>query len=129
MASKQKVQYTVESIDVDGDNIPDGDLVTKYVNGKVVSRKFVPLAKLKQVVKEAEAEAKVAEAKTASSSSRTPSGTRMVYKNMPSVDKTDKPVVVAEQTGFGQYLKAGAGTEAGRLITDAIFTGIASLFN
>ena len=39
----KKVQYTIEPIDVDGDGIPDGDLVSKYVNGKLMSRKFVAL--------------------------------------------------------------------------------------
>jgi hypothetical protein len=125
MPKKEKVQYTIEPIDIDGDNIPDGDLVTKYVNGKVVTRKFVPLKKLKKVVKEAAAKI----AKTQGQSQAAPRTPQMVYKNMPAVDQTDKPVMVADQTGFGQYIKAGAGLEAGRMATEAVVSGITSLFS
>lgn len=128
MVKKQKVQYTVEAIDVDGDNIPDGDLVTKYVNGKVVSRKYVPLKKLKKVVHDAELANENANV-SRGATPRTPGGTRIVYKNMPNVQDTDRPVMVADQTGFGQYIKAGAGLEAGRIATDAVVSGIASLFS
>lgn len=130
-ANKQKVQYTVEAIDIDGDNIPDGDLVTKYVNGKVVSRKFVPLKKLKKVVKDAQAQQQANNSMglNAPATPRTPGGSRMVYKNMPAVEDTDKPVMVADQTGFGQYIKAGAGLQAGSMATEAVVSGIASLFS
>lgn len=125
-AKSKKVQYTVEAIDIDGDNIPDGDLVTKYVNGKVVSRKFVPLKKLKKAVKDAQAQQM---ANNAPPTPRTPGGSRIVYKNMPNVQDTDNPVMVADQTGFGQYIKAGAGLQAGSMATEAVVSGIASLFS
>lgn len=124
----KKVQYTVEAIDIDGDNIPDGDLVTKYVNGKVVSRKFVPLKKLKKAVKDAQAHQQNAN-DAAPATPRTPGGTRIVYKNMPNVQDTNNPVMVADQTGFGQYIKAGAGLQAGSMATEAVVSGIASLFS
>lgn len=123
----KKVQYTVEAIDIDGDNIPDGDLVTKYVNGKVVSRKFVPLKKLKKAVKDAQVQQMANDA--APATPRTPGGTRIVYKNMPNVQDTNNPVMVADQTGFGQYIKAGAGLQAGSMATEAVVSGIASLFS
>jgi hypothetical protein len=130
MPAQKKVQYTVEAIDIDGDNIPDGDLVTKYVNGKVVSRKFVPLKKLKKVVKEAQAQQQQQlQANNAPATPRTPGGSRIVYKNMPQVQDTNNPVMVADQTGFGQYIKAGAGLQAGSMATEAVVSGISSLFS
>lgn len=125
MVKKQKVQYTIEPIDIDGDNKIDGDLVTKYINGKVASRKFVPLKKLKKIVENAAATPKTPTTPT----SRTPGGSRIVYKNIPDINKTDKPILVADQTGFGQYIKAGAGMEAGRVITDTVVDGISGLFS
>lgn len=135
MVKKQKVQFTVEPIDVDGDNIPDGDLVTKYVNGKAVSRKYVPLKKLKKIVDNAQEYATAMEnnvnnrSKSTGKTPRTPGGTRIVYKNMPDVENTDKPVMVADQTGFGQYIKAGAGLQLGSMATEAVVNGIADLFS
>lgn len=125
----QKIQYTVEAIDIDGDNVPDGDLVTKYVNGKVMSRKFVPLKKLKKAVKDAQAQQQQSAVNSATPTPRTPGGTRIVYKNMPNVQDSNQPVMVADQTGFGQYIKAGAGLQAGSMATEAVVSGIASLFS
>ena len=117
----KKEQYTVESIDVDGDGIPDGDLVTKYVNGKVISRKFVPLSKLKNIAKNI----KTVQNQNVKTVSKSP---KMIYKNIPPVQDTNKPVLVQDTTGFAQYIKAGAGHEAGRLATDAVVDGFKSLF-
>ena len=47
-----QTSYAVEKIDKDGDEISDGDLVTKYVNGKIVARKFVPLKDIKKYSKQ-----------------------------------------------------------------------------
>lgn len=115
----KKEQYTIESIDVDGDGIPDGDLVTKYINGKVVSRKFVPLTKLKKIA-----------ANIQNQNVKTPkSAPKMVYKNIPQVQDTNKPVLIQDKTGFAQYIKAGAGHEAGKLATDAVVDGLKDLFS
>ena len=127
MNKRKKVQYTVEPIDIDGDSIPDGDLVTKYVNGKVESRKFVPLTKLKKIAQDANNSARENAGPTGKTP-RTPGGSKIVYKNMPDVQNTDKPVMVADQTGFGQYIKAGAGLQAGSMATEAVVNGLSSLF-
>ncbi|KAG2424980.1 hypothetical protein HXX76_014138 [Chlamydomonas incerta] len=117
-AAADKAQYTVEPIDIDGDNKMDGDLVTKYVNGEVVSRKFVPFEKLKRVADDAIAAA------NGGSEVQLP-----VYQNIPAnVQGTNQPVMVADQTGFGQYVKAGAGMAVGSTVVGALFSGLGSLF-
>jgi len=114
-----KVQYTVEPIDVDGDNIPDGDLVTKYVNGKVASRKFVPLSTLKKTFKSKQVPTEKQGKKE-----------KIVYKTVPKdISSTDKPVVIQDGTGFGQYVKAGAGATLGSLAVSKLFEGIGSFFS
>lgn len=126
---KSKVQYTVEPIDIDGNSTPDGDLVTKYVNGKVVSRKFVPHKKMKQIAQEAVSNAATGNPQPSKAPTpRTPGGSRIVYTNMPDVEKTEKPVMVSDKTGFGQYVKAGAGITAGSMLTEAVVGGLAGLF-
>ncbi len=124
-----KVHFTVESIDVDGDSIPDGDMVSKYVDGVLVSRKFVPLTKLKRIARNAAAKSR--------SSSRPPrnappNAPRNAPPNAPRNARAnaapDNRVIVQEDTGFGQYIKAGAGMEAGRVATDAVVDGLMGLF-
>jgi hypothetical protein len=120
-SAKKNVTYTVEAIDVDGDGIPDGDLVTKFVNGKVVSRKFVPHEKMKQIADDAAAQ-----------QAQTPGRQkRIIYKNIPAAPDPQRngPVMVADQTGFAQYIKMGAATQAGTLATNAVVDGIAGLFS
>lgn len=114
----KKVQYTIEPIDVDGDGIPDGDLVSKYINGKLLSRKFVPLTKLKKIVDNSSSNVQDNLSKKS----------KVIYKNLPNVQDTNKPVLVQDTTGFAQYIKQGAATQAGRLGTDAVVDGIKGLF-
>jgi len=116
----KKEQYTIEPIDVDGDGIPDGDLVSKYVNGKLISRKFVPLTKLKKIADNSSSKTNVQNNSSKKS--------KVIYKNLPNVQDTDKPVLVQDTTGIAQYIKQGAATQAGRLATDAVVDGIKGLF-
>ena len=116
----KKVQYTIEPIDVDGDGIPDGDLVSKYVNGKLMSRKFVALTKLKKIADNSSSKSNVQDNSSKKS--------KVIYKNLPNVQDTDKPVLVQDTTGIAQYIKQGAATQAGRLATDAVVDGIKGLF-
>jgi hypothetical protein len=122
-ATKQKAkeQFTVEPIDIDGDNIPDGDLVTKYVNGKVVSRKFVQLKKLEAIADGVNTTANA-------SSTNTRGANKFVYKQMPNITETEKPVLVQDSTGFAQYMKMGAGLTAGQIATTTVFDGLKGLF-
>ena len=122
-SAKKNVTYTVEAIDVDGDGVPDGDLVTMFANGKVVSRKFVPHQKMKEIADNA-----------ATLQPATPKAgrqKRLIYKNVPAVPDPQRngPVMVADQTGFAQYIKMGAATQAGSLATNAVVDGIAGLFS
>lgn len=135
MPKEQKVQYTVESIDIDGDGIPDGDMVTKYVNGKVHSRKFVPLSKMKQISKDVNKitkkdTPKTTKPKTESSSLRSPKEAKekIVYKNIPDVADTQKPVLIQDTTGFGQYVKAGAGMAVGSAAVNVAIDAFAGMF-
>jgi hypothetical protein len=123
-SAKKNVTYTVEAIDVDGDGVPDGDLVTMFVNGKVVSRKFVPHEKMKQIADNAAAQ----QPTTPKAPGRQK---RLIYKNVPAVPDPQRngPVMVADQTGFAQYIKMGAATQAGALATNAVVDGIAGLFS
>ena len=123
-AKKNVVTYTVEAIDVDGDGIPDGDLVTKFVNGKVVLRKFVPHEKMKEIADNAAAQQP--------STPKAGRQKRLIYKNVPATapdPQRNGPVMVADQTGFAQYIKMGAATQAGSLATNAVVDGIAGLFS
>lgn len=115
----KKVQYTIEAIDVDGDGVQDGDLVTKYVNGKIHSRKFVPLAQLKKKLKQTNLKPSIGEKPQ-----------KLVYKQVPqNMENTSKPVIIQESTNFGQYVKAGAGMTVGSLAVNTVFDGLASLFS
>jgi hypothetical protein len=141
-----KVQFTVESIDVDNDDIPDGDMVCKYVDGVLVSRKFVPHDTMAEIAVRAgrqsssrnarmsaaknAAKAPQNAAKAPQNAAKAPNaGAQKLYQNVPDVAQTDKRVIVQEDTGFGQYIKAGAGMEAGRLATDAVVDGLMGLFD
>lgn len=118
-----KYRYVIEAVDVDGDGVPDGDLIKKYEGKKLISQKFVPKTKLKKLAK------KVSDANARAENSGVPSPKeRVVYKTAPA----SKAVVVQQKTKFGEYLKmgvgVGAGAEVGRIGVDALFDGLADLF-
>lgn len=150
MPPKKKVQYTVTPIDVDGDNKIDGDLVTQYINGKVASQKFVPLAKMKTALKKAAKKATTPKKATKKPTTKAPTRTatrkreaaapvyaedpppqrQTVYSNIPQdIQQSNNTVMVSDQTGFGQYIKQGAGLEAGRLATNAVVDTVSSFFS
>lgn len=125
-----KVQYTVTPLDVDGDGIPDGDLVTKYVNGKVETSKYVPLKKLKSEYKKAVASASKPKTRTVAAQEPQASQKQVVYRNMPQdIQQSNNTVMVSDQTGFGQYVKQGAGFAVGGLAVDAAVSAISGLFS
>lgn len=119
-----KFTFNVRPLDIDGDNIPDGDLVEKINSkGVVVSRKFVPYEKIKKIVDNIPKEPK-----------QTTKKTRVIYKDSaitstPTPGTEQQPVMVADKTGFGQYLKQGFGVGLGASAGKALFDGVASLFS
>jgi hypothetical protein len=125
-----KYHYVVEPVDVDGDGVPDGDLVKQYEGKKLISTKFVPVSKLKKIAKNVSKVAKEEE-KIAKSQKTSVPKERIVYKSQPS-NSNVKPVVVKDGTNFGQYLKAGVGMGAGfavgHMAVDAVADGIGGLF-
>lgn len=116
--SNQEFNYTVEAIDVDGDKVPDGDLVTQWKNGKVVSRKFVAYKKMQEVTNQILAAPRVAKKKAIKVTKRRPVVT-------PSAENR---VVVQDDTGFMQLVKQGAGREAGSIAINSAVDVLKGLF-
>lgn len=111
--------YTVEQIDVDGDGIPDGDLITMWKKGKVVKRKFVPFKKIKQIVDSATQTEKV----------HVKNRVKIVKQiKQPNLEQSN-PIQIQDKTTLGQYVKMGAGTEVGRVAIDVIASKIGELFS
>jgi hypothetical protein len=104
-------------VDVDGDGIIDGDLVTKYVDGKIAGHKFVKSEKLKNMV-----------VKNNSAPKHSIQSKPRVYKNMPQVQNTNNQVMVQDKTEFGQYLKQGLGLGIGMEAGKTLVDGLESLF-
>ena len=124
----RKPRYVVEAIDIDGDNIPDGDLVRKYIGNKLVAQKFVAYDKLKKIADKAINKAKLETRKTeemakARGLKRVPTEKRerILYKNPPPENRDNSNRVIVEQdTGLGQYLKMGFGVGAGAAVGNAV---------
>jgi hypothetical protein len=112
-----KVHYTFEPLDTDGDGVPDGDLVTKYVDGKVEGRpKFVPLDTMKKKIDEVNQNAP-----------HMATGPRVAVSGQN--QDVNSPVQIADQTSFGQYVKQGAGTALGAIATTTVFNALGSIFD
>ena len=114
------VRFEVEKIDIDGDGIPDGDLVKKLQKGaagwKVVSQKFVPAEKMQMI------------AANAIAAGQYGSKEQVVYQRQP-INEDNKPVIIKDETNFGQYVKEGAGLQLGAGAVAIAFAGLASLFS
>lgn len=108
------VQFVVEKID----GMPDHDLVIKYKNGKKISQKVIPVDKLKIVSANSLAISKEEKGKK----------TKIVYANPPTPTQTQQPVIVQNQAGFGEYVKAGFGLGIGEMAAEAMFDGIGDMF-
>jgi hypothetical protein len=110
-------QYTVEAIDVTGDNIPDGDLVSKWrikADGSktLVSRKYVRYDVMQDIAKNAATTKKEPAIKT-------------FRGKQPPPTQANEPIQVANASSFGQYVKAGAGITLG---AEAVHLGLSALF-
>jgi hypothetical protein len=113
----QRTQYTVEAILIEGDGVPDGDLVTKYVNGKVKARMFVPVKSLQVLVRTHSLSMGVTVPKQ-----------RIVYAKIPPIETNDKQVVVQGTSKFGQLVQKGGGEQAGAMGMTAIVQALVALF-
>lgn len=119
-AGNPNVRFVVEPVDVDGDNIPDGDLVKKLQkkadgSWQVVSQRFVAAAKMEQIA---------TQALGATGGPRE----QVVYQRNPA-NEENKPVIIKDETSFGQHVKAGAGVTLGANVVQGVFDGLAALFN
>lgn len=132
-APKKKVRIEVKKIDIDGDGIPDGDLVIKYIGDKEVGSKFVASDKMVKIAKKAITQAKIEQENT--STKEKPMKQKIVYKSIPlrppgSQEATvQAPLQVQEQTSFGQYIKAGAGMTVGSIAVTSLMDGLSGLFS
>ena len=81
--------FVIEKIDVDGDGIPDGDLVKEYEGDKLLSQKFVPKEKMAEIVDNA----------LNQQNGNSGPKEKIVYKNEPqNID--NKPIVIKDNTNF-----------------------------
>ena len=97
--SPHKIQFVVEPLVVKGDGVPDGDLITKYVNGKVKERMFVPFAKVRGLVKGTKSTGKedgVIRGVTKKD--------KVVYVKVPDIQSTDKTVICGFNSFAGIHL-------------------------
>jgi hypothetical protein len=138
------IAYIIKNIDIDGDQIPDGDLFLKFKyskrNGKIyaklLSAKYLNNKEIKSFVKElnGKVEAKVKTTTDGGARKRKPRQ-KIVYVEKPVIQQQQPiPVVqVQDTTTFAHSLKLGfaygmAG-KAGSMVTEAVVGGIASLFS
>ena len=122
-----KIRYVVEAVDVDGDGIPDGDLVKKFNGNKLISQKFVAAREMKKI-------ANVAKQRVVAQQAVAPRQPKqkIIYRTAPVVSAENKPVIVQQQTNLGEYLKmgfgVGVGAEVGKRGVYTVFSGLSSLF-
>lgn len=133
--TKPNIQYTVKRLDLDGNGTGDHNLVTMFVNGKVADAKVIttnaiinntaarlhnPLNKNKKQNTNATQPMVAAQA------------TKIVYRNMPQVQNSNKPIIIQEKSSLGHYFKTGlgvgAGASLGSMAVGGLVQGIGSFF-
>lgn len=130
MPKKDNFIYNVLPIDVDGDDVPDGNLITKskkQKNGKVVviSRKFVPFNTLDERIQEFK------EKKGSDYINDKPIKVMKDNKIQDEMQNDPKePIYVADKTSLGQSVKTGLGFGFGSSIGSTLGSEIiGSFFN
>ena len=127
-SSGGKIQYTIEQLDVDGDGAYDGNLVTKWRDGKVVARKFVPFEKLKALTEKEMMKAEPAASPQKKKGAKTPSSIAFRERIPQHVEKVDKPLIVQNHSSFGEYIKAGAGISLGMHAVSGLLGAVSDMF-
>lgn len=115
-------KFRVEKLDINGDGIPDGDLVIRYVNGKEAGKQFVPFDKLKKIVDNSIVNAPLKKTEQLK-----------VYKTrLPTPQQQKQPVVIENETSMLHYVKAGfglnLGAQAANVAVAGVADGLSSLF-
>ena len=134
--------YTVEYVDVNKNGVADAgdvDLVRKYQKTgkdgtklKFISQQIVPhntMKKLATQVKRTVSKQKKIQNTQNAQSAQPKDETYGNVNASKQAPQQQQPVMVQDKTGFGHYIKAGAGLEAGRLATDAVVNAIGGLFS
>jgi hypothetical protein len=147
MPTANNVQFTVEPVDVDGNGVKNGDLITKYVNGRVDSRKVVPVAKIiNATMKNSSSgpannswyQAQLQQQQYGTRRNNSINGGRVLYRNMPPVqERPYAPVMVQERSNLGQSMKQsaasglgfGLGAGIGSSIGSSLWGGFTSLWS
>lgn len=116
------IRYVIEPLDIDGDGIPDGDLIKQIKNDKVIAQKFVAKKKLENIVNQA--------IQYSENHHSTPANhnEQIIYKRDPQHPE-DKPVIIKDDTNFGQYVKMGVGVTVGEVLVKGLVSGLSSLFS
>lgn len=122
------VQYTVKKLDLDGNGKDDHNLVTMYVDGKVVDAKVISTNRIITNTRNAIKQQQVRQNQNVTKNQ----GTRVIYRNMPKVPQANKPVMVQDKSSLGQYFKTGlgvgAGASLGSMAMGGLVHGIGSMF-
>lgn len=123
-------KYTIEKIDIDGDGIPDGDLISQWRVKKgspdvLLIRKFVPFAKMQKVANRAIQLNAALKEKVAAAA---PKKVQVTKRSISDTNNSAAPVQVQDKTNFVQFVKLGAGVEVGRLAVDAVAGALSDLF-
>ena len=128
VVKKEKFKYKIVPIDVDGDGIPDGDLIEKIdKSGAVVSRKFVTNKKMTKLAKEVK---KVQKENPTEKTKKVVVSKKRIDDPSYNQNIQDQQVIrVADATTFGQTLKTGAANGIGLTAGSMLVNGIADFFS
>lgn len=125
------VQYVikrgiVDNIDYNMDGVIDDldDIVVKMVDGKEVARRPLNEPVRDRIINVLEKDRRL------SMKGENQDMQRMLYQRMPSANvENPPPVVIKQESSFGEYVKMGAGEMTGRLAVYSVFNILAGMFS
>ena len=120
----QKVQFSINPIENS-----KSLLVTKYINGTPKSKKIFPPAKFTTVFKRISFNNKLATGGSVLRNHK--SKIDVINGNVTDkqVQESEQKVIVSDNTGMVQYLKAGFFLTAGTELFKQLFSGLSDMFN